>query len=273
MVARGLIIMAAILWSTGGAAIKLADLDAAQIAGGRTLVSALLLGLLLPSARGPYPPRVMLAGAFYAATNILFVFANTRTTAGATIFLQNIAPVWVLILSPLVLRERPSRLEVLSVPISLAGSALFFFGDLSGGRIEGNLAALGASVSYALLIISYRRLPGGEGLSATVAGCAIVVLLCAPLAWSGPLPTLAGVASVVYLGAIQQALGAVLFIRGIRGVSALEGALLILLEPLLAPLWAFLAVGESMTRWAVLGGGLILGSTLARTLAAVRRPT
>lgn len=268
LASRGLIVGAAALWSTGGAAVKLANLDAAQIAGGRSLVLALVFLLFLPSSRGRWSGRVLLAGAFYATTSILFVFANTKTTAGNTIFLQNIAPVWVLLISPWLLQERPTRLETLSVPISLGGSLLFFAGALEAGQLVGNLAAVGASFSYALLIVSYRKLTSAEGLTATVAGSVMVVVATLPFAWGGPAPDLPSLGAVLYLGAIQQGLGGLLFIRGIRGVSALEGALLILLEPLLTPVWAFFLVGEIMSGWAIAGGGLILGAALARSLAA-----
>lgn len=205
-----------------------------------------------------------MAGLFYAATNVLFVFANTRTTAGATIFLQNIAPVWVLLLSPWVVGERPTRLETWSVPISLLGSSMFFAGELGQGQLEGNLAALGASLSYALLIMSYRALPPGAGLGATVAGSCLVVLLTLPFVLGGPMPDSRGILAVVYLGAIQQGVGAILFIRGIRGLSAMEGALLILLEPLLSPVWAYFGVGEVMSGWGYVGGAVILGAALVR---------
>lgn len=272
--ARGYVILAAAIWSTGGAAIKLAsDLEATQIAMGRAVVSALFLVALVPAARGRWTPRVLLAGAFYAATNVLFVYANTRTTAGASIFIQNIAPVWVLALSPWFLGERPTRLEVLSVPLSLLGSSLFFAGDLEGGRLEGNLAALGASVTYALLIMSYRHLTGPEGLTATVAGSVMVVIFTAPFALGGPPPTAAALTAVLYLGSVQQGLGGLFFIRGIRGVSALEGALLILFEPLLSPVFAFLLVGERMSGWAMMGGVLILAAAGVRMAAALPKKT
>lgn len=89
--ARLLIVGAAVIWSTGGAAVKLSELTAPQIAGGRSVFAALALLVFFRGAR-KWPTRdTFLAGAFYAATGTLFVFANTLTTAGNTIFLQNIA--------------------------------------------------------------------------------------------------------------------------------------------------------------------------------------
>jgi drug/metabolite transporter (DMT)-like permease len=218
----------------------------------------------MPVARGRWSAPVFRTALAYAATCTLFVIANTMTTAGNAIFIQNTAPIWVLILAPSLVGERPTRAEKLSVPLSLAGCLLFFADDLSTGRLLGNLAALGASVSYALLIIGYRKLSRDEGLTATVAGNAIIVVACLFPALSGPAPTVADLGVVLYLGAIQQAAAAVLFTRGIRGVSALEGSLLTLFEPVLSPLWAFLIVGETLGPLALLGAAIILGTMVWR---------
>jgi DME family drug/metabolite transporter len=264
LAARLAILGAAVLWSTGGAAIKLTALSAPRIAGGRALIAALVLLLLVPAARGRWSRPVLWTALAYAATCTLFVFANRLTTAGNAIFIQNTAPVWVLLVGPVLLGERPSREELLSIPISLLGCVFFFLDDLEGGRLAGNLCAAAASLSYALLIVAYRKLSSAEGVTATVAGNVVVAGLMAPLALDGPAPGALDLAALVYLGALQQAGAALLFIRGIRGVSALEGALLILFEPLLSPVWAFLLVGERLGPWALLGAGLILGATVLR---------
>ena len=266
--ARLAIVAAALLWSTGGAAVKLSALTAPQIAGGRALVAAAVLFALVPAARQRWNTAVLRTAVWYAITCVLFVFANTLTTAGNTIFIQNTAPVWVLLLGPWLIGEKSTRAERLSVPASLIGCALFFVDDLQAGRLAGNLCAAGASLSYALLIVSYRGISSGEGLAATVAGNVLIGLGTLPFMLSGPAPNLQDLAVLVHLGALQQAGGALLFIRGIRGVSALEGALLILFEPLLSPLWAFLLVGERLGPLALLGAGLILGATLWRVRIA-----
>lgn len=265
---RGQVVLAAICWSTGGAAIKLSGATAPQLAAGRGIVAAGVLFLLFPAARRGWNRRVWVTSIFYAFTCALFVFANTLTTAGNTIFIQNTAPVWVLLLGPWLLRERATTAEKISVPISLAGCALFFFDDLSAGRLAGNLCAAATSVTYALLIIAYRKASNEEGLAATILGNLLITVVLAPFAVTGPVPTASDLLVFVYLGAIQQALAAVLFLRGLRGVSGMEGALLTLFEPLLSPVWAFLLVGERLGPLALLGAGLVLGATLWRFRAA-----
>ena len=268
--ARLFILFAALLWSTGGAAVKVSGLTALQIAGGRALVAGLVMGLILPSARRGFRRPVLLAGAFHAANCILFVYANQHTTAGNVIFIQNIAPVWVLLLGPLLTNERPGRAELISVPISLLGCALLFFDDPTPGRMIGNLAALAASGLFALLIISYRRLSAEEGIAAVTAGNAMIVLACLPAAALGPRPTWTDGLAILHLGALQQAAGHYLFIRGMTGVSALEGSLLTLLEPIASPLWAWLLVDEQPGMWFAAGAAVVIAAQVWRATQPTR---
>lgn len=270
---RLLIIGAAGLWSTGGAAIKLSSATAPQLAAGRAVVAAIALIFALPGARGRWTKPVLITAFLYACTCTLYVFANTLTTAGNTIFIQNIAPVWVMALSPIILGEKPTRWEKISVPVSLIGCSLFFLDDMSPGRMTGNLCALAASITYAGLILSYRKITEAEGLTATVAGNCLIAVVLSPIVLTSGMPAPIDFAVFLYLGAIQQAFAAVFFVRGIRGVSALEGALLTLFEPLLSPVWAFILVGESLGPKALLGAALILGATAVRALSASSRAT
>jgi drug/metabolite transporter, DME family len=267
---RLMIVAAALLWSTGGAAVKSATLSAPQIAGGRAVVAAIALWLAIPAARIRPNKRILIAAIFYAITAVLFVFANTLTTAANTIFLQNTAPIWVMFLSAKFLGEVPTRAEKISVPIALLGATLFFLDDYSGGRLAGNLCAIAASFSYAALLMSYKKLASAEGTAATIYGALLVAIGTLPFGLAGLHPTPTDLGILLYLGVLQQAGAALCFIRGVRGVSALEGALLTLFEPLLSPVWAFIFVGEGVGWLGISGGSLILGATLWRIRAQRR---
>lgn len=268
--ARILILLAALLWSTGGAAVKVSHLDALQIAGARALIAGLAMALALPDARRGFSPAVILAGAFHAGNCVLFVFANQQTTAGNVIFIQNIAPVWVLLWSVRLTGERPSRGELLAVPISLLGCGLLFFDDPSPGRTLGNLSALAASGLFALLILSYRRLTASEGIAAVTAGNFMIAFGCLPWAVFGPTPTLTDWAALAHLGLLQQACGHFLFIRGMRSVSALDAALLTLLEPVASPFWAWWLVSERPGPLFAAGATIVIGAQIGRVWASAR---
>ena len=82
---------AALLFSTGGVAIKACSLSSWQIAGGRSLIAAVVLAILLPEARRGWSRRSALVGIAYAVTMVLFVTANKLTTSANTMFLQDTA--------------------------------------------------------------------------------------------------------------------------------------------------------------------------------------
>jgi DME family drug/metabolite transporter len=262
------ILAAAVLWSTAGAAIKLTSLNAWQIAGGRSLVAAIAVAAMVPGSR--VRPRLRVLGVAFASaiTVILFVLATKLTTAANAIFLQETAPLWVLLLAPLLLRERPSRGELLSIPVYAAGLALFFVDDLTSGQTAGKLCALGSGLTFAVTIVGLRHLRE-EGPGALLWGSVIAALVTLPLWGTGPAPTSADLGLLLFLGVFQLALAYVFFARGLAGVTAVEASLLLLLEPVLSPIWAYLAVGERPGPWALAGGAIVLAATAWRVLAPV----
>ncbi len=271
---RLLLLAAAALWSTAGAAMKLCGLDGMQIAGGRSLVSGLFLLAVLPEARRRPGRRVALAVVAYAATVILFAVANKLTTAANAIFIQDSAPLWVLLLSPALLGERASRGQLLAVPVYGLGLALFFLDELSPGQLTGNLVALASGLAFALCIVGLRR-AREDGPAALVLGNLLAAAVALPLWPSGPAARPLDLALVAYMGVFQLGLAYLCFARGIARVPALEASLLVLLEPVLNPIWTFLMVGEQPGPWALLGGGVVLAATAWRTagpaLVAARR--
>jgi drug/metabolite transporter (DMT)-like permease len=263
--ARLLILAAAALWSTAGAAIKLTALNAWQVSAGRSLVAALAVAALVPAARVRPRPRVLGVALSNAVTVILFVVATKLTTAANAIFLQETAPLWVLLLAPLLLGERPSRGELLSIPVYAAGLALFFVDDLTAGQTVGKLCALGSGLAFGVTIVGLRHLRE-EGPGALLWGSVIAAAVTLPLWGTGPSAAPPDLALLLFLGVFQLALAYVCFAKGLTGVPAVEASLLMLLEPVLSPIWAYLVVGERPGPWALAGGGIVLAATAWRTL-------
>jgi drug/metabolite transporter (DMT)-like permease len=268
---RLLILAAAALWSTAGAVMKLCALSGWQIAGGRSLVAALFLFLAEREARRRPDLPVLLTALAYAATVVSFSVANKLTTSANAIFIQDTAPLWVLLISPWLLAERPSRAALLSVPVYALGLALFFVDELSPGQVMGNLVALGSGVSFALCIVGLRRVQE-RGASALVLGNVLAALSTLPLWFSGPAPSGLDLAFVGYLGVFQLGLSYLCFARGVARTPALEASLLALLEPVLNPIWTFMFVGEVPGPWALCGGSIVLAATVWRTVAPLLAP-
>ncbi|HEX9054070.1 MAG TPA: EamA family transporter, partial [Gemmatimonadales bacterium] len=159
--ARLRLALAALLFSTGGAAIKSAAFTGWQIAGFRSGVAAVVLWLLVPGARRGWSRRVFLVGAAYAATLVLFVLANRLTTSANTIFLQSTAPLYVLLLSPWLLHESVRPADVGFMAVVGLGLALFFVGAepplaTAPDPARGNLLAAASGVTWALTVCGLR---------------------------------------------------------------------------------------------------------------------
>lgn len=259
------LLAAAVLWSTAGAAVKLSTLSAWQLASGRSLIAALVLALAIPAGRRLPSRRGLAASVAYAATVVSFIIANKLTTSANAIFLQDTAPLYVLLLSPLLLRERPSRSELAAVPVFLLGLSLFFLDQLNPGQLWGNVIALGSGLAFALCILGLRAV-GDEGSSVLVWGNLIAGVSVLLPALDGPRPTPVDIGMLVFLGVFQLGMAYSLFQRGLRETPAVEASLLILLEPVLNPVWAFLFAGERPGPWALVGGTIILLATAWRTL-------
>lgn len=258
------LLAAALLWSTAGAAIKNSSLNSLQIAFARSFVAAIVLFLILKEARRVPTKKVLLVALAYALTVVLFVIATKATTAANAIFLQDTAPLWVLLWSPWLLKEKPSRGELFAVPIFLLGLGLFFLDQLTPGQIFGNVVALASGVCFSLCIVGMRFLKT-EGIVATAYGNLIAALIALPFIWSGPAPTPVDYGIILFLGVFQLAAAYTLFSKGVTHVPAVEASLLILLEPVLNPVWTFLTTGERPGKFAILGGLVILLATLWRT--------
>ncbi|WP_437745070.1 DMT family transporter [Sorangium sp. So ce1504] len=267
---RLMILAAAVLWSTGGAAIKLISLDGWQVASARAFIAALALGLAMPSARRLPSWRTLGVAAIYAAVMVLFVQATKLTTAANAIFLQSTSPVYVLLLSPWLLGERPSRGERVAAPIFILGLALFFLDQLSAGQLLGNALALLSGLAFALCIMRFRAAPD-DNPAVLVWGNVLAWLGALPMALGGAArPGLVDLGLLVFLGAVQIGVATALFSRGMRHTPAVEASLLVLLEPVLNPVWALLLVGERPGIWSTVGGAVLLGATAWRVLMAAR---
>jgi drug/metabolite transporter (DMT)-like permease len=270
------IAFAALLFSTGGAAIKAADFSAWQIASFRSGVAALTLLLLVPQARRGFGWKPALVGVAYAATLVLFVLANRLTTSANTIYLQSTAPLYVLLFAPLLLREPIRRRDLPIIGVVLCGLVLVLLGgehpsSTAPDPARGNLFAAMSGLSYALLLIGLRWLGrggGDAGISAVVLGniiaCVAGLAMALPL---GPHPAVAwGV--ILYLGVFQIAGAYLLVTSALRHVPAIEASLMLLVETACNPVWAWLILGEVPAALALVGGGLIVCATVLQALRA-----
>ncbi len=267
------LLLTALLFSTGGAAVKACSLGSWQVATFRSACAVLTLLAAMPSTRERWTRSVVLIGAAQAATMILFVSATKLTTAANAIFLQSTAPLYVLVLGPLLLREPVRRTDVVFLVAFIAGLCTIFFGDAPAAATApnpalGNVLAVASGVTWALTVVGFRwTAREGTALGATLlAGNVIVMFVGLPLALPvvGATPT--DWAIIVFLGVFQITAAYAFLMVGMRGVPALEASLLMLIEPALNPVWAWLVHGERVGAAALAGGVVVLATTAAKTL-------
>jgi drug/metabolite transporter (DMT)-like permease len=278
------ILGAAALFSTGGAAIKACGFGGWQVACLRSGIAALTVALLVPAARRGWNWRTAFVGVGYAVTLVLFVLGNKLTTAANTIFLQSTAPLYILLFSPLLLKEPIRRRDVMLMLLIAAGLVLFFVelepAATAPDPFTGNVLGALAGLTWAFTLMGLRWLerhsePGSEpGLASVVAGNILAFALALPWAWPLDSGTGADWAIIAYLGIVQVGVAYLLLARGFRHVPAFEASLLIVVEPTLSPLWAWLVHGEVPNAWALAGGATILIATFSKTwMDQLKAPT
>jgi drug/metabolite transporter (DMT)-like permease len=264
-----LVLAAAVIWSTGGLFIKWTDLSGMELSFGRSLLAAVTVAIFTRREGFGINPVTAVASILYAALLLLFVLATKATTAANAIFLQYTAPLYVLILEPLFYKEKFRRRDLITVCACLVGMSLFFVGKLRPQDVTGNLLALASGLCFAFYFLLLRHSSSREvnRASSVIYGNLLVVLIAAPfgLAVLPKLQTRDALA-VLYLGVVQIGVAYTLFTLGMsRGIRSLDAGIVGYIEPVLNPIWVFLFLRERPSKWAIIGGIIIVSAVVAHT--------
>ncbi|NUN08747.1 MAG: EamA family transporter [Ignavibacteriaceae bacterium] len=252
------VILAGVIWSTGGIFIKLISLNAFQLSFFRSLLAAAVFAFLFRIEVTKINGLSILSSVFYAGILILFVAATKMTSAANAIFLQYTAPFYVLVLEPLLLKTKFDRMNLVILIICFSGMFLFFMGDFGEGYLYGNLVAVASGVCFAAFLLLVRK-NGNEYQSASIFwGNIIIALIC-----SFSLPEIVALNSddlimVSYLGVFQIGIAYAIFSYGLKRVTAIEASLLSMIEPVLNPVWVYFGYGESPSSYSIIGGIIII---------------
>jgi drug/metabolite transporter, DME family len=283
------VLAAALLFSTGGAGIKAAAFTGLQVSALRSGIAALVLLMLLRGltrGRGMrllvLSPAMLATGIVYAATVTLFVLSTKLTTAANAIFLQATAPLYLLLLAPLVLHERFRPRDLGFLLSVAAGLILCVIGQpqpttTAPDPIKGNLLAVVCSITWALTLLGLRYIQRDQtqttaGLSAVTLGNLLASLAAWPFAWPLPVASAVEWATLVYLGVCQIGVAYVFLTAAMRVLPALEVSLLLLIEPVLNPIWTWLIRNEPAGTYTIIGGVIIIAATAIRSIYDSRVP-
>lgn len=263
--ARVLVLIAAVLWSSSGFFAK-----APFFAGwpGPTLAfwrAIFALVILLPLVRRPvWNWRIVPMSLAFAAMNYTYLSALEFGSAANAIWLQCLAPTWTLLVGVWLLKERASRGDWRMAAFSLAGIGLILFCELRRASTEEHaLAAVIFGVSsgmlYAAVVLFLRVLRGADAGWLIAVNHAVTVVALTPWMLGADARAPSGIQWLLLaaFGMLQMGLPYVLFTRSLRSLPGHEASSLALIEPVLVPVWTWLAWGQVPAWWSLVGGGLI----------------
>ena len=267
------LVFVALFWSLNGPLIKLLSrpeerLPAATIACYRSLIGGMIF-LPLAWRRLGSLKRVRLnwriaAILSFSLMTLTFVIATTRTAAANAIVLQYSAPIWVFLLSPLLLGERSRFAEGGILLLAMSGVAVIYFAHPAQDK-PALLIGLASGLGYGLVILTLRRLRDADPIAVTTMNFLGSGLLLLPLVgvWGAyGIETGRQLALIVALSVVQMALPYLLFSWALQYVEAHRASLIVLLETIFNPILTYLIVGEAAPAPTLIGGPLILAGVI-----------
>ncbi len=259
------LVAASLLWSSGGLLIKSVHWNVMAISGMRSLIAALIMLAVIRKPNTRFN-RYKLGGAFaYVGTVLLFVVANKLTTAATAILLQYTAPIYVALLGAWFLKERTTKLDWMAIFLVFGGMFLFFIDEMSPGGMLGNIYAILSGFCFACMVLLLRKQKDESPLESVFWGNVLTAIIGIPFMFSS-MPDTGSWIALLLMGVFQLGISYILYAVAIKHVSALEAILIPVIEPLLNPVWVFLALGEAPGPWAFAGGIIVLTAIVGRSV-------
>lgn len=286
------IIIAMLIWGSAGVFGRWTQQPASVIVFYRVLFAAIALVAMrlvtvgrgqddAPTRRSRLPWRLLVFSGVALALNWLFFFRAVGTTTVANAVLAYyVAPVFVTLLSPLLLKERLEQRTIIAAGLAMIGLGVM---TMQGGGLHGpDLLGIGygliAALFYALVTIAGKRLSGVAPDFIVLIQTTVAVVLLAPFAlprlpWSAvqAWPTLGQLLILGVMGLVHTALALALYFKGMQQVKVQHVGVLGYLDPLSAVFFSWGFLHESPTLFTLVGGALILGATYLVLFPASRR--
>ncbi|MDO4485740.1 MAG: DMT family transporter [Bacillota bacterium] len=261
--AMAMMAICAVMWSLGGIFIKLITWNPMLIAGSRSIISAMIIGAYMLYTKRPVKlcRYSFGAGAGLSLSCICFVAANKLTTAANAIVLQYAAPVFILIMTACIFKEKLHKKEIIVVGCSMAGIVLFFFDQLSPGSVMGNILGILAGIFLALMFVMTGQ--GGSDDSIRMSGILFAHCMTAIIGFPIGIATTVSVSGtevlyVMILGVFQLGIPYVIYAIASRYCPPLACSLIGMLEPLFNPVWVAIFIGEMPGPFALTGAAVII---------------
>lgn len=254
------IVIAAIFWSFGGLLGKLIPWSGLTIAALRGIFAAFTIAVYRRNFHFKINKPIVLAGISLTITTILFMLANKMTSAANAIVLQYTSPVFIILLTLIVDKQKPRKRDLFAIFGVLIGISIFFFDQFKSGNYFGDLIALASGLSFAAVFFA-NKLPNASPIDATYLGNLLSIFILpfiffdqsfiqnqSPTIWL----------YIILMGVFQLGFGYIFFSLGIKQTAATTSSIIATLEPILNPIWVFLVLGEMPSTLALIGGIIVL---------------
>jgi len=206
------------------------------------------------------------------AFNWILLFESYKyTTVSIATLSYYCAPVFVILLSPVVLKEKFSLRSLLCVFAAIVGMVLIMGSgageDIKGSHLIGIFCGLGAAVLYATVIITNKFFKNMSGVEATLLQLIIAAAVLFPYTMASGSYSISDIdiKSVIYiiiLGIFHTGFAYYLYFSSVKTMPAQSIAMLSYIDPISAVLFSAVILSENMSIPQIFGGILILGSTL-----------
>lgn len=275
------ILVAGALWSTSGFFAKAPWFDAwpedirgLMLAFWRSFFACLILVPMIrrPCWRWALLPMV----ACFTVMVWSFMSAMVHGPAANAIWLQYLSPAWVLVAGVVLLKEKVTSADLRMIFFCLAGVLLILIMEMrTGAGLYATAMGILSGVAFAGVVISIRSLRDVDPAWLITLNHGATALLLAPWVWRSEYQIQASAyIALGFFGVFQMSIPYILFARGLRTTPSPEASVLALVEPLLVPVWVFLAWHhhpsyDAPRWWTWAGAAFILLGLLSRYLPAV----
>jgi drug/metabolite transporter (DMT)-like permease len=274
---------AALWWSSGGIFIRSVHTDPWTTIFWRSVSAAATMFLFIAIRKRAAVfshfreigwPGVII-GLCFCGASTCYIPAVLLTSVANTLILQSLSPFIAALLAFFLMGERVDLRTLIAMLVSALGVYVMVAQSIGGGSYLGNFLGLAIGVFYALAVVVTRYRRNVQMLPASCLATVFAAILSfAVLAAAHRMPWPVAPTDLAWLvgfGALQLAVGMLMFTYGVRLIPAAEGALLSIIEAVSAPIWVYFIFGEDPGIRAIVGGYIVLAAVTVYAALDLRR--
>ena len=262
-----------VAFSIGGLCVKNISWNPMAINGARSLIAVVVFGafLLITRHKLRINLSVIIGALCVTLTTVLYTFANKLTTAGNAIVLEFTAPIFVIILSAIIFKKKPTKTDIIAALFIIAGIVCFFIDGLSAGNMLGNGLALLSGVTYAGIFMMSAA-DNADSKSSTFLGLCLNVVIGLPFVFREDLsatPANEWIA-LITLGVVQVGLAYIFLNLSLASTPPVVSCLMAGIEPVLNPILVAVFYGEKLSVMSIIGAVIVILTILIYNLVKIR---